>query len=395
VNYCGLLAGWKGNPVAPERDGAGADQGGGLITPGHPSPSAAIPSSSRSFRRPRWMPACVVGFSHNRGMSGQSEEPYVAPRVFTSYSHDSDEHKAWVLQLAHRLIYNGVDVILDQYDLRIGADLPGFIESGLRDADRVLAICSDRYVEKANQRQGGVGYERRILTADIMDNLDSARVIPIIRNNSADGSKLLPSFLASTFYIDFRDDDQYEAKYSELIHEIFGKKIVARPKLGQNPFAPLPKVTATPRLSMQPGRYVSPALSGRVKFNYSNNNGRYVIGSGEMAFTINWNEAGFGIIYVLSDPHDIRSVALAPKVNELTGLGDITRFDNSSRVRTAKVGDAVILENIHGYYAAAHVLRVLTRESSPTGEHEVEFEYLIQPNRTAIFNGALGAQRHA
>jgi hypothetical protein len=114
---------------------------------------------------------------------------------FVSYSHDSDEHKASVLQLADRLIRNGVDVILVQYDLRIGTDLTGFIESGLHDVDRLLVVCSDRYVDKANQRQGGVGHERRMLTADIMDNLDSTRVMPIIGNNKAEGFKVLPLFL--------------------------------------------------------------------------------------------------------------------------------------------------------------------------------------------------------
>ena len=36
-----------------------------------------------------------------------------APRVFVSYSHDSQDHKNWVLTLATRLVKNGVDVILD------------------------------------------------------------------------------------------------------------------------------------------------------------------------------------------------------------------------------------------------------------------------------------------
>jgi hypothetical protein len=101
-------------------------------------------------------------------LAGEDADTDVVPRVFTSYGHDSEEHKAWVLRLADRLIRNGVDVILDQYDLRLEADLPGFIESGISGADRVLAICSDGYVEKANLRRGGVGYERRILTADLM-----------------------------------------------------------------------------------------------------------------------------------------------------------------------------------------------------------------------------------
>lgn len=318
-------------------------------------------------------------------MAGEDAETYVAPRVFTSYSHDSEEHKAWVLRLAGRLVSNGVDVILDQYDLRLGADLPGFIESGLSGADRVLAICSDGYVEKANCRRGGVGYERRILTADIMDDLDSSRVIPIIRNNTASGMKVLPSFLGSALYIDFRNPAEYESKYVELVHEIFGKQIVARPQLGPNPFGTLSITPPPPRLSMQPSRYVSPALSGHVSFNYANNNGRYVIGSGEKVFTLQWGEGGMGTIYILSDPPDIRSVALAPTVENLATLGDATQFDNSSRTRTAKIGDAVILENIYGYYAAARVLSVHTRETSKTGEHEIVFDYLIQPNRTSVF----------
>ena len=41
------------------------------------------------------------------------------PTVFISYSHDSDEHKNWVLQLATRLRSNGVDVILDRWNLNL------------------------------------------------------------------------------------------------------------------------------------------------------------------------------------------------------------------------------------------------------------------------------------
>ena len=43
---------------------------------------------------------------------------FVTPRVFASYSHDSQSHKDWVLMLATRRVANGVDVILDQWDVR-------------------------------------------------------------------------------------------------------------------------------------------------------------------------------------------------------------------------------------------------------------------------------------
>ena len=44
------------------------------------------------------------------------------PEVFISYSHDNEEHKQWVLQLATRLRLNGVDIILDRWNLKLGSD---------------------------------------------------------------------------------------------------------------------------------------------------------------------------------------------------------------------------------------------------------------------------------
>lgn len=66
------------------------------------------------------------------------------------------------LNLATRLAKNGVDVILDQWDLRIGGDLSSFMESGLTQVDRVICVCYEKYVPKANTGLGGVGYEKMI-----------------------------------------------------------------------------------------------------------------------------------------------------------------------------------------------------------------------------------------
>jgi TIR domain len=90
------------------------------------------------------------------------------PQVFISYSHDSDEHKAWVADLARFLVSNGIDVIIDAWNLRRGEDIPKFMEDGLSSADRVLMICTERYVEKADGALGGVGYEKMIVTAELM-----------------------------------------------------------------------------------------------------------------------------------------------------------------------------------------------------------------------------------
>ena len=80
------------------------------------------------------------------------------PNVFISYSHDNDEHKQWVRKLASDLRNNGIDVILDQWDIGPGDDLTAFMEKGVTSADRVLVVSSPRYVQKANVGEGGVGW---------------------------------------------------------------------------------------------------------------------------------------------------------------------------------------------------------------------------------------------
>jgi TIR domain len=158
-----------------------------------------------------------------------------APKVFFSYSHDNELHKAWVLALATRLVANGVDVILDQWDLTLGSDLPRFMDHGLTAAQRVVAICTEQYVDKANAGSAGVGYEKMILTAQLMQDVSPDRIIPVIRNNAK--MPAVPTLLASRVYIDFRDDLACESKYAELIGDIHGQRVKPRPPLGQNPFA--------------------------------------------------------------------------------------------------------------------------------------------------------------
>jgi len=90
------------------------------------------------------------------------------PKIFISYSHDDTEHKLWVKELATQLRSHGVDIILDQWDLRLGNDLAFFMEQGLNKSQMVLCICSELYVKKANDRTGGTGYESTIISQPLL-----------------------------------------------------------------------------------------------------------------------------------------------------------------------------------------------------------------------------------
>lgn len=161
------------------------------------------------------------------------------PKVFISYSHDSQKHKKWVLDLATRLRNTGVDAIIDQWELRPGDDLPHFMETHLADSDYVLMICTNRYVEKANSGIGGVGYEKMIITSDLIKNIDSNKVIPIIRQN---GTYNVPTFLKTKLFIDFSRTDDFEFSYDELVRTVHNSPLYEKPEIGNNPFTPVEEV---------------------------------------------------------------------------------------------------------------------------------------------------------
>ena len=160
------------------------------------------------------------------------------PKVFISYSHDSIEHKKWILDIATRMRNNGIDAIIDQWELKHGDDLPHFMETQLSTADKILMVCTENYVQKANSGKGGVGYEKMIITSNLLKNIDENKVIPIIRQIS---KKDVPIFLTTKLYIDFSKQDDFEFSFDEMIRTIHNSPIYIKPEIGNNPFKETPK----------------------------------------------------------------------------------------------------------------------------------------------------------
>ncbi len=83
------------------------------------------------------------------------------PKVFISYSWDNEAHKQWVVEVASTLTENGIYVYFDRYDLYAGKDMMYFMETSVRNADKVVIIMTPNYKIKAEKRTGGVGYFRK------------------------------------------------------------------------------------------------------------------------------------------------------------------------------------------------------------------------------------------
>lgn len=153
-------------------------------------------------------------------------------KVFISYSWDSEEHKEWVLELAKKLISNGIDTILDQYELSAGKDMTFFMEKSLT-ADKILVILTPNYKLKANNQKGGVGFEYSMIRQELFDKQDSTKFIPILRKGSK--SESIPKYLTTKIYHDMSDDNIIDSKFFELLRLLLDKPKIKKPSLGDIP----------------------------------------------------------------------------------------------------------------------------------------------------------------
>lgn len=158
------------------------------------------------------------------------------PKVFISYSWHPEENKIRVQRLAERLMQDGVNVILDIWDLKHGHDKYVFMEQMVKDPDikKVLVICNEDYALKADARKGGVGTESTIMSGDIYSLAEQTKFIPILMEGK-NGEACLPTFLKSRMYIDMSSNETYELGYDQLLRDIYSKPLLRKPALGKMP----------------------------------------------------------------------------------------------------------------------------------------------------------------
>lgn len=266
---------------------------------------------------------------------------------------------------------------LDRWGIRYGDDIGRFMEQGVVGSQWFIAICTPRYVQKANAGEGGAGYEKTILTPSLMKSTDEKRVVPVWRDNP---ERLLPTFVGARLAADFNDDAAVEEGYTALLRTLHGREVVPRPPLGPNPFEG--DGVAIPAFSRE--RYSDPNPSGEVTFDYSNNDGNFEIGAGEMRFATHWTSASDEAIHCYISGN-LASIALVRNIRTVVEIGDATQYDTSSRTRTPDVGEFVVARNRNGYYAAIQVLKITYRGRN--GDHDsLTFAYWILPDRSSDFS---------
>ena len=145
------------------------------------------------------------------------------PKVFISYSHDSAEHADRVLSLSDHLRVDGIDCILDQYEVSPPEGFPRWMDRQIRTADFVLMICTTTYYrrvmgEEEPDKGFGVSWESNEIYQYIYDaRTSNDRFIPVLPEEGSLSDIPIP-WRGVKYYRAFREEG-YEELYRRLTHQ--------------------------------------------------------------------------------------------------------------------------------------------------------------------------------
>jgi hypothetical protein len=155
------------------------------------------------------------------------------PKVFISYSHDSQEHVDRVLALSNQLRAEGVDCHIDQYEMSPPEGWPRWMLNQIEESDFVLVICTqkyyDRFVYKEEPGKGqGAKWEGTIITQKIYDfESHNTKFVPVLF--SPDEAQYIPTVLRGPTRYALDSKEGYEGLYRYLTDQ----PITMKPSLGK------------------------------------------------------------------------------------------------------------------------------------------------------------------
>ena len=266
------------------------------------------------------------------------------------------EERSYVEEVARFLQARGIAVFYDEFEKialwgrNLAEELPAVYE---HKSGRVVIFISKAWVDKAWPR-----HERQAALSRAVQEPEEY-LLPVRFDDTP-----VPGLPDSVAYL--RAKDYSPAVLATLV----AMKLGIKPFEGKASEVPAPRMTS---------------LVGEAVFDYSNNDGRYVIGRGTLEFETKWSKASNVGIHVYNDPASINGVALAPAGwTSIQQVMNAESLDYSSRARTPSVGQIVVFRNVYGFYAATRVLAIKD-DTRGNENNELRFEYVIQDDGSDKF----------
>ncbi|HWB05663.1 MAG TPA: TIR and AAA domain-containing protein [Verrucomicrobiales bacterium] len=145
-------------------------------------------------------------------------------KVFISYSHDSDEHRARVLGLSERLRADGIETVLDQYvNGAPEQGWPRWMLDQLDAADWVILVSSETYYRRFRGREvpgkgKGVDWEGALITQEIYDSRSrTLRFVPVLFPGATPAC--IPEPLRSVTHYMLSSEEAYGSLYDFLLKQ--------------------------------------------------------------------------------------------------------------------------------------------------------------------------------
>ncbi len=159
------------------------------------------------------------------------------PKVFISYAWGDSDYQEKVLSFATQLMSDGIDVVLDKWDLTEGNDTYAFMEKCATDDSitNVLMLLDPIYAKKADEHTGGVGTETQIISAKVYQEVTQDKFIPIVFARDENDNVCKPTYLAGRLHFDLSQAESYDETYQRLVITLFGEEVYAKPELGLKP----------------------------------------------------------------------------------------------------------------------------------------------------------------
>ena len=156
------------------------------------------------------------------------------PVVFISYAW---EIKPKAHALANRLMADGVQVVADFFEVKLGNNLTAFMQRLVNDdsIEKVLVLCDRTYRDKANGFVGGVGTEATIISPELYGRVNQTKFIGVVMERDESGKPYLPTMLKPNLFVDLSNPENELQEYRKLVKELWGVPVVEKPMLGNRP----------------------------------------------------------------------------------------------------------------------------------------------------------------
>jgi len=266
------------------------------------------------------------------------------------------EQRCYVEDVAEVLQSRGISIFYDDFErIRLwGRNLA----EELQDVYENRAACAVMFISKHYVEKAWPTHERRAILSRAVQEPTAIYVLPVRFDDTP-----VPGLPSGTGY-------EWATDYTPAeLAAMIAEKIGVRPFEGKASDVPPPRMTSR---------------IGEAVFDYSGYGGRYRIGRGLLEFETKWGKASDREIHVYNDPPSINGVARVPGCTSIAMVSNAAAYDYTSRVQTIPRGEIAVWRNVHGFYAAVHVLDIKDA-SRQDRQDEVRFQYAIQSDGSDSF----------